>query len=328
MISKSACLLAFGLASLSLPALAADANPVRVEGSSAGLAISRAAATEFRKVRSSVSVHVGLSGTGGALARFCRGEVDLVHGARSISKSEIETCQKSDVPFVELPLAFDALTVVVNPKNTFVKRLTFAELRAMWQESAQGKVVSWHQINPQFPDAPLKLLAPDRQFEASDSFARAILGSGQSVRRDTMASVDEDVLIRAVARDRNALSYVSWARYQENRAALRAIPIVRNETANVSSSEVVASGEYRLLSRPLFLYVNLRSLARADVAAFTDFYADKAGSLAGSAGYVPLDESTYRLGRERLRRRITGSIWNGELPAGLTAEEIQKREAL
>jgi phosphate transport system substrate-binding protein len=309
---------------------AARAQSIRIEGSSAGLTLSQAAAEEFRRSHAAVTVKIGVSGSGGALIKLCRGEVDLVHSARPILKMEIETCQKAEVPFIELPLAFDAITVVINRKNSFVESLTLAELRTMWEEAARGKVVRWSQVNARFPDAPLKLLAPDRQFESSGYFASALFGPGQSARGDTMSSVDDNVLIQGVARDVNTLSYLPLATYLENRTKLRAVPIAQSAGAEAvaPSLETIASGQYRPLSRPIYLYVNARALARPEVAAFSDYYIANAARLAQGARYVPLTDSAYRAGQERLRHRIVGSVWGGAVPIGLTMEELQKRSAL
>src|SRR3989441_5586505 len=307
-----------------------QAQSVRLEGSSAGLTISQAAAAEFRHSHKNVAVSVGVSGSGGALGKLCRGEVDLAHSARPILKAEIEACRKADVQFIELPLAFDAVTVVVNPKNSFVQSLTLGERRAMWEETAQGKIVRWSQVNARFPDAPLKLLAPDAQFDGSNYFLAAILKPGQSPRRDYMGSVDDNVLVQGVARDINAVSYLPVATYLENRTKLRAVPIGESAgtEAIAPSLENIASGRYQPLSRPIFLYVNARSLARPEGAAFAEFYTANAARLARDARYVPLADGTYRAGQERLRRRIAGSVWGGAVQIGLSIEELQKREAL
>jgi phosphate transport system substrate-binding protein len=323
-------LLAASLLGLVVQGAPVQAQSVRLEGSSAGLTISQAAAAEFRRSHKDVAVSVGVSGSGGALGKLCRGEVDVVHSARPILKAEIEACRKADVQFIELPLAFDAVTVVVNPKNSFVQSLTLDELRAMWEETAQGKIVRWSQVNARFPDAPLKLLAPDAQFDGSNYFLAAILKPGQSPRRDYMGSVDDNVLIQGVARDINTVSYLPVATYLENRAKLRAVPIVESAgtEAIAPSLENIANGRYQPLSRPIFLYVNTKSLARSEVAAFAEHYMANAARLAQSARYVPLADSAHRTGQERLRRRIAGSVWSGTVPVGLGMQELQKREAL
>ena len=320
----------FTISLLALAACPALAQSVRIEGSSAGLTISQAAATEFRRSHDKVALSVGLSGSGGAFAKLCRGDADLVHSARPILKAEIGACGKADIQFIELPLAFDAVTVVVNPKNSFVQSLTLPELRAMWEQAAQGKVVRWNQVNAQFPDAPLKLLAPDAQFDSSNYFLAAVLKPGESPRRDYMGSVDDNVLIQGVARDVNTVSYLPVATYLENRAKLRAVPIAPSAQAQAvePSAEAIAGGQYQPLSRPLFLYVNVKSLARPEVAAFAQFYAGNASRLVKGANYVPLAESAYQAGQKRLRQRITGSVWEGAVPVGLSMPELQKREAL
>jgi phosphate transport system substrate-binding protein len=330
MKSNTSSLFAIAFCALTVYSAGASAQSVRIEGSSAGLTISQAAAAGFRLGHSNVAVTVGLSGSDGALRGLCRGEVDFAHSARPILKAEIEACRKADVPFIELPIAFDAVAVVVNPKNGFVQSLTLDELRSMWEESAQGKIVRWNQVNSRFPDAPLKLLAPDSQFDGSNYFLAAILKPGQSPRRDYMGSVDDNVLIQGVARDVNTVSYLPIATYLENRAKLRAVPIAASAEAQAvtPSPESIANGQYQPLSRPIFLYVNARSLARPEVAAFAEFYAAHAARLARDTKYVSLSDNTYQSGRERLRRRIAGSVWNGAVPVGLGLQELQKREAL
>jgi len=315
---------------LALAAYPAVAQSVRIEGSSAGLTISQAAAAEFRRANSKASVSVGVAGSGGAFAKLCRGEADLVHSARAILKAEIEACNKAKVQFVELPVAFDAVAVVVNPRNPFVESLSLPQLRAIWTEAAQGKVVRWNQVNSSFPDAPLKLLAPDAQFDGSNYFLAAVLKPGESARRDFMGSVDDNVLIQGVARDLNTLSYLPMATYLENRGKLRAVPIARSEGAEAvtPSPENIAGGRYQPLSRPIFLYVNAAALARPEVAALAQYYAANAARLARSAGYVSLSDRAYRASEDRLRRRTTGSVWGGETPVGLTVAELQKREGL
>jgi len=327
---RTLSLLAVGLCGFAAHGSLVQAQAVRVEGASAGFSISQAAAAEFRRGHAGAVVTIGISGSGGALAKLCRGAIDLVHSARPILAAEIGACGKAEAPFIELPLAFDAVTVVVNRKNSFVQRLTLAELRTMWEETARARIVRWSQVNPQFSDAPIKLLAPDPQFESSSYFAAAILGPGKAVRRDHMTSVDDNVLIQGVARDLNALSYVSVASFLENRAKLRAVPIAASAGAEAvaPSPETIARGEYQPLSRPIFLYISTKSLARPEVAAFAEFYTANAERFAKGANYVPLTEGTYRAGQERLRRRVAGSVWNGTVVVGLSMQELQKREAL
>src|SRR2546427_214647 len=193
---KPPFLLTASLLALAMLISSARAQLIRIEGSSAGLTLSQAAADEFRRSHITVKVDIGLSGSGGALSRLCRDEVDLVHSARPILKTEIEACRKAEVQFIELPLAFDAITVVVNRKNSFVESLTLAELRTMWDVAARGKGVRWSQVNARFPDAPLKLFAPDWQFESSGYFASALFGPGRSAWSDVMSSVDDNLLIQ------------------------------------------------------------------------------------------------------------------------------------
>jgi len=306
------------------------AYAIGIDGAAAGYALSKVAAEEFQSTKkSTIRIVLGNSGSGGGLRKLCRNEIDLANAARPILKEEADACRKSGVEFIELPVAFDAITVVVNARNTFVSSLSVEELRRMWEPGAQGKVVRWSQVASRFPDAPLKLLAPDARFESVGTFSEALLGRGVRPRADSMTSVDDNVLIQGVARDIHALSYVPHSTYLDNRSRVKAVPIATSAgAATVSPSpEALASGAYALLGRPLFVYVNVKSLGKPEVQELAQFMLANGGRLAKAARYVPLTEATYKVGLERLRNRSTGSAWGGAVPVGLTPAELQKRQA-
>ncbi len=306
------------------------AYSVGIDGAAAGYALSKVAAEEFQKAKKkAVRIVLGNSGSSGGLRKLCRSEADFANASRPILNEEASACRKSGVEFIELPVAFDAITVVVNPRNTFVSSLSAEELKRIWEPAAQGKVVRWSQVSSRFPDAPLKLLAPDSRFESVGTFSEALLGRGVRPRGDTMASVDDNVLIQGVARDIYALSYVPHSTYLDNRSRVKAVPIATSAgAAAVSPSpETLASGGYALLGRPLFLYVNVKSLDNHEVREFAQFILANGGQLARTARYVPLTEATYKVGLEHLRNRSTGSAWGGVVPVGLTPAEVQKRQA-
>jgi phosphate transport system substrate-binding protein len=319
-----------GLSALASPHIYAQSS-IRIDGADAGYALSKSAVEEFQKAKKDAAPKfvLGTSGSAGGLRKLCKGELELANTARPILKEEAATCQKAGVEFIELPVALDAITVVVNPRNRFVSSLTLEELKRMWQAEAQGKVVRWSQVNARFPDAPLKLLAPDYQFEVVGTFTEAVLGHGAKPRGDTMSSVDDNVLIQGVARDVNVLSYVPYATYLDHRTKLRAVPIAAEEgTAPViPSAESVANGTYRLLARPLFLYVNAKALERPAVREFVEFALANGSQFARTAHYLPLADATYRLDVDHLRNSSRGTAWGGTVPLGLTLEELQKRQA-
>jgi phosphate transport system substrate-binding protein len=310
---------------LALPALAQAPAPIRIDGAAAGAALAKAAAAEFGKAK----VALGVSGSAGGLLKLCRGEIDIAPATRPIAKDELAACKQGGTEFIELPVAMDAITVIVNPRNRFVESLSVEELRAMWRKDAQGKVVRWSQVNPAFPDAPLKLLGPDAKFEHASTFTEAILGAGQPARGDYMTSVEDSVLIQGVARDPNALSYVPYAAYLENRSRLKAVPIAprAGAFAVAPSEENLAKGLYQPLARPLFMYVRVKALERAGVGEFVQFTLANGARLAAKANYAPLAAETYRLGLEHLNRKTAGSAWGGSVPIGLSMQELQRRQA-
>jgi phosphate transport system substrate-binding protein len=263
---------------------------VKIDGSSTVYPITEAVAEEFQKMKkNAVKVTVGISGTGGGFKKFCRGETDISDASRPILKKEMEDCAKAGIKYVELPIAFDALTVVVNPKNTFIKQLTVAELKMMWEPGAQGKITKWNQINPAWPDAPLKLFGPGADSGTFDYFTEAVNGKSKSSRGDFTASEDDNVLVQGVSRDNNALGFFGFAYYDENKGKLKAVPIVNPKGKAVTPSiEAVMAGEYEPLARPIFIYVSLKAMDRPEVKEFVEFYLKEGGKLAKEVKYVPL----------------------------------------
>ena len=314
---------------LSCSATVASAQAIRLESSSAAYPLSQRIVEDFTSAGGKVKVALGDSGSAEALRRLCAGEADLAAVSRPIVKSELAQCQKAAKTFVEVPIAFDALAVVVNPRNSFLSALSVDELRKVWTAEAQGKLVRWSQVNPRYPDEPLKLYAPDARAERGNYFNEAILGAGREARRDFSASADDDVIVRAVARDPGGLGYVPLAYYSANRKRVKAVPIASGASAAAAepSLESIAAGQYQPLSRPLFLYVSVKSLERAEVTAFAEHYLKQVRSLARELNYVPLADATYHVAQERLVKRTPGSRWDGAVPVGVTLESLHKRLA-
>lgn len=303
---------------------------VKIDGSSTVYPITEAVAEEFQIAKkNAVKVTVGISGTGGGFKKFCRGETDISDASRPILKKEMEACKAAGIKYIELPVAYDAMTVVINPKNSFIKQLTVAELKKMWEPAAQGVVTTWKQVNPAWPDQPLKLFGPGADSGTFDYFTEAIVGKSKSSRGDFTASEDDNVLVQGVSRDVGALGYFGLAYYIENKDKLKAVPIVAAEgkPGVLPSFETVENGTYQPLSRPIFIYVNAAALARAEVREFVEFYLKNAAKLTKEVKYVPLPAKAYTLAQEHLANKKLGTVFGGEADVGLKIEELLAREA-
>jgi phosphate transport system substrate-binding protein len=321
----------FALAGAFLAATSALAQQkiVKIDGSSTVYPITEAVAEEFQKAKKQqIKVTVGISGTGGGFKKFCRGETDISDASRPILKKEMEDCKAAGIEYIELPVAFDALTVVVNPKNGFVKQLTVAEMKKMWEPAAQGKLTRWNQVNAQWPDQPMKLFGPGADSGTFDYFTEAVVGKSKSSRGDFTASEDDNVLVQGVARDVNALGYFGYAYYIENQDKLKAVPIVNDKgQAVLPSLEAVEKGTYAPLSRPIFIYVNAKSLGKPEVKEFVEYYMRNGADLTREVKYVPLPAGAYATAWEHIVRGKKGTVFGGTAEVGITIEELLRREA-
>jgi phosphate transport system substrate-binding protein len=302
---------------------------VKIDGSSTVYPVTEAVAEDFQKARKQyIKVTVGISGTGGGFKKFCRGETDISNASRPILKAEMADCAKAGIEYIELPVAFDALTVVVNPKNNFIKQLTVAELKKIWQPSSQGSVTRWNQVNPAWPDQPMKLFGPGADSGTFDYFTEAVVGKAKSSRGDFTASEDDNVLVQGVSRDVNGLGYFGFAYYVENKDKLKAVPIVNEKGQPVEPSmDAVEKGTYTPLARPIFIYVSVRSLAKAEVKAFVEYYMQNGAKLAREVKYVPLPAKAYPLAWEHVQKGKKGTVFGGVAEVGVTIEELLRREA-
>ena len=307
----------------------ATAQVVKVDGSSTVFPVTEAVAEDFQKAKKGATkVTVGISGTGGGFKKFCRGETDVSNASRPILKQEMADCKAAGIEYFELPVAFDALTVVINPKNNFIKTLTVAELKKMWEPGAQGKVTRWNQVNPAWPDAPIKLFGPGADSGTFDYFTEAIVGKSKSSRGDFTASEDDNVLVQGVSRDVNGLGYFGYAYYIENKDKLKAVPIVNEKGQPVEPSmEAVLKGTYSPLARPIFIYVNAKSLGKPEVKEFVEYYMKHGAKLAREVKYVPLPDVAYTTGLEHIQKGKKGTVFGGNAEVGVTIEELLKREA-
>jgi phosphate transport system substrate-binding protein len=306
---------------------AQSAALVKIDGSSTVFPITEAVAEDFQKAkRGAVNVTVGISGTGGGFKKFCRGQTDIVNASRPILKKEMEECKAAGVQYVEMPVAFDALTVVVNPKNDWSKTITIEELKKMWEPAAQGKVTRWNQVNSSWPDDTFKLYGPGSDSGTFDYFTEAIVGKAKSSRGDFTASEDDNVLVQGVASDKNGLGFFGFAYYIENQKKLKAVGVDAGKGPVLPSVKTVEDGSYQPLSRPIFIYVNIKSADRTEVKEFVEFYMKNAIPLVKEVKFFSLPPQVYATNLEHLNQKKTGTVFNGQSEVGLRIEEVLKRE--
>lgn len=306
---------------------ASFAQSVKVDGSSTVFPVTEAVAEEFQKANRNLKVTVGISGTGGGFRKFCRGETDVQNASRPILAGEMKDCRANGIQFVELPVAFDALTVVVHKDNP-LNEISIEDLKKMWEPAAQGKVMRWKDANPTFVDAPLQLFGAGADSGTFDYFTEAVTGKSKSSRGDFTASEDDNVIVQGVSRSRNALGFFGFSYYEENRDKVKGLTISWKGGKSVAPSAAnVLNGTYQPLSRPIFIYVNAKSLAKPEIKAFAEFYMKNAPKLVSEVKYVPLPAQAYAYNLAALQKVRVGTKMGGENKVGLTVEQLMSLEA-
>ena len=292
------------------------ARVVAVDGSSTVFPIAEAVAEEYRQVDPTARVTVGVSGTGGGFEKFCAGETDISSASRPIRPVEIEACAAAGIDFVELPIAYDGIAVVVHADNDWVETLTPDDLKRMWEPAAQGTVTRWNQVRPEWPDRELHLFGPGIDSGTFDYFTQAVVGEPGASRGDFTSSEDDNVLVQGVSHDELALGFFGYAHYEENRDRLGLSAIDDGDEANGAggvrpSPDTVRDGTYQPLSRPVYLYVNPDALDRPEVAGFVDFFLTEGADLVREVGYVSLTDREYALVQRRVDDRVIGTMYRG-----------------
>ena len=312
---------------------ASNAAPtvIQLDGSSTVFPISEAVAEEFQKANPGIRVTVGISGTGGGFQKFCRGETDISDASRPIRPTEIETCQKAGIEYIELPIAYDGLAVVVNPKNTWATSVTVAELKTLWSPDAQGKVLRWNQVRSSWPNREVRLFGAGVDSGTYDYFTEAVVGKEGASRGDFTSSEDDNVLVQGVSSDELALGFLPFAYVEQNQDKLKLVPVDDGKAENGSgplapSAETVRNGTYQPLSRPLFIYVAKKAAERPEVQKFVDAFFD-ASALVREVGYVELTPQIYDLAKKHFAERKVGTAFGaGGSQVGLTLEQLLTRE--
>jgi phosphate transport system substrate-binding protein len=300
---------------------------IRVDGSSTVFVLSEAVAEEFTLAGNRARVTVGQSGTGGGFQKFCRGETDVSDASRPIRQPEMDACKAAGINFYEVPVAYDGIAVVVHPKADWITEISTAELKAIWEPAAQGKITRWNQVRPNWPDREMHLFGAGVDSGTYDYFTEAIAGKEGASRGDFTASEDDNVLVQGVAGDELALGFLPFAYYNENRERLKLVPVDGGKGPIAPSFETIRNGTYQPLSRPLFIYVSDKALARPEVQQFMDFYIANVGSLAEEVGYVQLGDEGYRLVAEHFKKREPGTMFeHGGSQVGMTIEQLLAKE--
>lgn len=292
---------------------------INIDGSSSVYPLTEAVAEEFRKVDPDIRVTVGISGTGGGFKKFLRGETDISNASRPISKSELEISRINGIEFIEIPVSYDGMAIVVSPKNKFVDYFTVDELKTMWSPESQEKINSWKQVRASWPDVPLKLYGAGTSSGTYDYFTEAINGKAKASRGDYTASEDDNVLVQGVSSDINGMGYFGLAYYMENKKKLRLVPVKLTPEAKAISPSVqtVQDGTYQPLSRPEFIYVNVKSASKPFVKDFIKFYLAHAAPLASEIGSVPLPPEVYQLSYKRFLNYTKGSMFENKSTVGV-----------
>ena len=287
---------------------------INIDGSSSVYPLTEAVAEEFRSEDPDIRVTVGISGTGGGFKKFLRGETDISNASRPISPKELAESKRLGIDFIEIPICYDGMAIVVSPKNSFVDDITVAELKKMWSPESQRKIKSWKQVRESWPDVPLNLYGAGTSSGTYDYFTEAINGKAKASRGDYTASEDDNVLVQGVTSDVGGLGYFGLAYYTENKAKLRLVPVKQHATSEAvyPTDSTVQHGKYQPLARPEFIYVNAKSAKKPYVRAFVKFYLANAAALAKEVGYIPLPAEAYRLSYQRFLEGKTGSVFENK----------------
>ena len=310
----------------------AQAVLITVDGSSTVFPIAEAVAEEFGKTNPNVRTPtVGISGTGGGFQKFCRDETDISNASRPIRPAEIEACQKAGVEYIEVPIAYDGLAIVVNPKNSWATTITVAELKTLWSPDAQGKVMRWNQVRPSWPDREIRLFGAGVDSGTYDYFTEATVGKEGASRGDFTSSEDDNVIVQGIASDELALGFLPLAYVEANRARLKIVPVEDGKPDNgagpiVPSAETVRNGTYQPLSRPLFVYVSRKAADRPEVQQFVEMFFSRT-DLVKEVGYIELTPQIYELARKHFADRKVGTAFGeGGSQVGMTLEALLAKE--
>lgn len=302
---------------------------IKIDGSSTVYPITQAVTEKFKSSQpGTAEVSVKFSGTSGGFREFCEGKTDISNASRPIQADEMSLCNRYGVRYIELPVAFDALTVVVNQENNWIDSITLEELKKMWEPAAEGKITNWNQIRPEFPNKPLNLFGAGQDSGTFDYFTEAVVGKSGASRKDYVASEDDNTLVQGVSQDPNALGYFGLAYYEQNPQKLKALGIDSGKGAIVPSRETVVNSQYQPLARPLFIYVNAEKAQKSRaLQEFVEYYLDNAESIVKEVGYIPLTDEHYHLATVTFFNGEVGTVFGGQSQFDVTLAELLRQKA-
>lgn len=311
------------------PLTAQEIQSIRIDGSSTVYPISQGIVEAYKaSQKKPTQIDVDFSGTGGGFDKFCSGETEINNASRPIQLDEMKACREAGVAYIELPLAFDALTVVVHPDNNWLDSITTEELAKIWSPEAEGKVTRWNQVRPSFPNKPINLYAPGNNSGTFDYFTEAIVGESGASRSDIFQSEDDDILVQKVSQDPNALGYFGLAYYEQRASEMKAVAIDNGQGAVFPSVDTVEQAEYQPLARPLFVYVNAAAAREnQSLVRLTQFYLENAQDIVGEVGYVPLPDEAYQINEVTFYRGEVGTVFEGRSQFDVTIPELLRRQA-
>ena len=304
---------------------------ISIDGSSTVYPISKATIEKFQTDREpAVDISVEFSGTSSGFKKFCNGETDLSGASRPIKATEMKQCSENSISYVELPIAFDALTIVVNPNNNWINSITTEELKNMWQPAAEGKITRWSQVRSGLPDKPINLFGADDRSGTFDYFTEALMGNAGKSRQDYVPNEDDNLTVQAVSQDPNAIGYFGLSYYEANKNKLKALAIDngKGQGGILPSKKTVIDAAYQPLARPLFIYVNLQKAQNNPALQdLIEFYIDKAPEIVSSVNYIPLTEESYKINKITLHKGEVGTVFGGQSQFDLTLAELQRKQA-
>lgn len=301
-------------------------SAIRLGGSSTVFPIMVEAIKAYRAAGNNSKIVIKESGTSEGFKRFCAGQLEIANASRPINSKELKACASNRINFIELPIAFDALSIVINPANTWAKQISTKELALLWGRQAEGKIAQWNDVNQDWPARPIKLCGPGKDSGTYDYFNKAINGNADNSRQDYTSSEDDNVIVKCVAKNPNALGYFGFSYYEANKNKLRTLAVAAFAAPVKPSVISVQEGRYQPLSRPLFIYINDKAyVSNPELRKLTALTLRNGLSLAKKAGSIPLPASTYLLVESKLYKRITGSAFSGDLPVGLTIGEALRK---
>lgn len=320
-IFKTAAVAAAATVAMAGAALAQTPFTIQIDGSSTVFPISEAVAEGFQQsVNGRIRVAVGESGSSAGLRKFCRGEIHIANSSRPIRGSEMATCRAAGISFVEIPVAFDGLSVVVHPSNP-MRSVTVAQLRQIWESGS--RVNNFSAVGG--PNLEMQLYGPGSASGTFEYFTEAVNGTARSSRTDYTPSEDDNVLVQGVANNPGGMAYFGLAYYHENQSRLRALAVDGGNGPVLPSVQTVENGTYQPLSRPIFIYVNAAALRRPQVQQFVQYYINNAARVSAQVGYIPLPASAYQAYLQRATRRQQGTAFGGRALIGASIEEVLAR---